>query len=136
MLCIKQVTLEKSVIILYTYIYDIVHIYPIIRFHMNSSTLHIKVNPLLAKKLKLLSRKRNMPVGELVRQAVANTYQLDFSDLPSHQQTALSAYQGGYISLGKLAEEMGMTVFDLRHWLADHDIAQNTSYSDNDAKNA
>jgi len=103
---------------------------------MRSSTLHIKVRPDFAQKLKNLAKKRNVPVGELVREAVASSYQLELEDLSERQRTVVSAYQGGYISLGKLAEGMGMTVFDMRKWLLEHDIAQNNSFSDNDSAHA
>lgn len=103
---------------------------------MNTSTLHIKVDPKLARGLKNLARKRNVPVGELVRQAVASSYQLELAELPDHQQKAVSAYQGGYISTGKLAQEMGMSVMKVREWLAEHDIPQNNAYSEEDLRNA
>ncbi|MCK4604155.1 MAG: ribbon-helix-helix protein, CopG family, partial [Deltaproteobacteria bacterium] len=76
---------------------------------MQSATLHIKVKPEVAKGLKALSRKRNTSVGELVRQAVISSYQLELiSSLNTSQKRALEAYQGGYISLSRLADEMGM----------------------------
>jgi predicted HTH domain antitoxin len=103
---------------------------------MHSSTLHIKVRPAIAQKLKVLAKKRSVPVGELVREAVASSYQLDLADLNDRQRMVVSAYQGGYVSLGKLAEEMGMTVLDARTWLTEHDIPQNNSFSDDDAANA
>ena len=48
---------------------------------------------------------------------------------------ALAAYCTGRISIGKLAEAMGMHVLALRRWLAEHDIAQNTTFSADDAAN-
>jgi hypothetical protein len=48
---------------------------------MQSSTIHIKVKPELAKGLKALSRKRETSVGELVRQAVLSCYQLELLNL-------------------------------------------------------
>jgi len=103
---------------------------------MKTSTLHVKVSPKLTKGLRHLAENRKVPVGELVRQAIANSYQLELADLPDHQRRAVSAYQGGYISLGKLAEEMGMTVWDMRAWLVDHDIPQNNAFNDDDTSNA
>lgn len=103
---------------------------------MHSSTLHIKVRPALAQQLKVLAKKRSVPVGELVREAVASSYQLDLADLNDRRRMVVSAYQGGYVSLGKLAEEMGMTVLDARTWLTEHDIPQNNSFSEHDASNA
>ena len=61
---------------------------------------------------------------------------VELADLNEHQRTAVSAYKGGYISIWKLAEEMSMTVFDVRKWLSEHEIAQNNSFSDTDTKNA
>ena len=95
---------------------------------MQNSTIHIKVKPELAKGLKALSRKRETSVGELVRQAVLSCYQLDLLNLNEKLRRAIEAFQGGYISLGKLAEEMGMNVWNTRKWLIEHDIAQNNSF--------
>lgn len=103
---------------------------------MNSSVIHIKMKPKVAQDLKRLSQKRSMPVGELVRQAVSRCYQLDAADLGERQQFALSAYQGGYISIGKLSEEMGSTIVETRQWLEEHDIPQNNSFGSDDVKNA
>ena len=103
---------------------------------MQSSTIHVKVKPELAKGLKALSRKRETSVGELVRQAVLSCYQLDLLNLNEKQRRAVGAFQGGYISLGKLAEEMGMNVWNTRNWLIEHDIAQNNSFLADDVNNA
>jgi predicted HTH domain antitoxin len=53
-----------------------------------------------------------------------------------HVQQALAAYQGGFISLGKLAREMGIHVLQLRKWLNDQGIDQNSTYADEDTTNA
>jgi hypothetical protein len=103
---------------------------------MQSSTIHIKVKPELAKGLKVLSRKRETSVGELVRQAVLSCYQLDLLNLNEKQRRAVQAFQGGYISLGKLGEEMGMNAWNTRKWLIEHDIAQNNSFLEDDVINA
>ncbi|MDZ7664413.1 MAG: ribbon-helix-helix protein, CopG family [Desulfotignum sp.] len=103
---------------------------------MQSATLHIKVKPEVAKGLKHLSRKRETSVGELVRRAVLSCYQLDLLDLNQSQKQAVAAFQGGYISMGKLAEEMGMNVLDIRAWLEEHDISQNSSFQESDMENA
>ena len=103
---------------------------------MHSSTLHIKIKPELAKGLKELSRKRETSVGDLVRQAVLSCYQLELLDLNEKQRRAIEAFQGGYISLGKLAEELGMNVLDTRKWLNEHDIPQNNSFLEDDVINA
>ena len=103
---------------------------------MQSSTIRIKVTPELAKGLKALARKRETSVGELVRQAVISCYQIDMANLSDQQRRAVEAFQGGYISLGKLAEEMGMNIWNTRKWLIEHDIPQNNSFFENDMKNA
>ncbi len=74
--------------------------------------------------------------GELVRQAVLSCCQLDLLSLRNHQKRALEAYRGSYISLGKLAEEMGMNIFAMRQWLFEHDISQNTIFIEDDLSNA
>ena len=103
---------------------------------MQSSTIHIKVKPELAKGLKALARKRETSVGELVRQAVISCYQIDMANLSDQQRRAVEAFQGGYISLGKLSEELGMNIWNTRKWLIEHDIPQNNSFFEDDIKNA
>jgi len=103
---------------------------------MQTATLHVKLDPEIDSRLRQLARQRNVSKGQLVRQAVASCYQLTVEDLPRHQQQALAAYEGGFISLGKLAEKMGMGGLELRGWLAEHDIAQNTTFAPADADNA
>ena len=103
---------------------------------MQKSTLHIKVKSELAKGLKALARKRETSVGELIRQAVNSCYQVEIANLNEKQRRAVEAFQGGYISLGKLAEEMGLNIWNTRKWLIEHDIYQDNSFFENDAKNA
>ena len=103
---------------------------------MQNSTLHIKVKPEIAKGLKALSKKREISVGELIRQAVISCYQLELIDLNEKQRRALEAFQGEYISIGKLAEELGMNIWDVRVWLQEHDIPQNNSFIEGDVTNA
>ena len=94
------------------------------------------MKPELAKGLKALARKRETSVGELVRQAVISCYQIDMANLSDQQRRAVEAFQGGYISLGKLAEEIGMNIWNTRKWLIEHDIPQNNSFFKDDVKNA
>ncbi len=103
---------------------------------MQSSTLHIKIRPEIANGLKMLSKKQDLSVGELVRRAILSSYQLDLLNLSVKQKRAIEAFQGGYISIGKLSEEMGMNIWDTQKWLKDHEILQNNSYLDDDVKNA
>ena len=62
--------------------------------------------------------------------------QMPLSELPSQQRHALAAFVGGYISSGKLAEALGMHVLDLRRWLSEHGIEQNTAMSADEHLNA
>lgn len=103
---------------------------------MQTATLHVKLDPEVDSRLRQLAKQRNVSKGQLVRQAVASCYQLSIDDLPRHQQQALAAYEGGFISLGKLAEKMGMSLLETRHWMVEHDIPQNSAYSLEDADNA
>ena len=103
---------------------------------MQNSTIHIKVTPELASALKSLSQKRETSVGELVRRAVLSCYQLDMLNLDEKQRRAVEAFQGGYISIGKLAEEMGMNIWNIQKWLEEHAIPQNNSFLEDDVKNA
>lgn len=103
---------------------------------MQNATLHIKVKPEIAEGLKKLSRKRATSVGELVRQAVLSCYQTDLLALNEKQRRAIAAYQGDYVSLGKLSEEMGLSIWEMRKWLQEHDIPVNAAFLEEDVKNA
>ena len=103
---------------------------------MQNATIHIKVKPEIAKGLKELSKKRATSVGELVRQALFSCYQLDLLALGRKQRRAVEAFQGGYISQGKLAEEMGLNIWETQKWLHEHDISPNYSFLEDDENNA
>ena len=100
------------------------------------ATMHVKLDSETDAKLKKLAYEQGKSKGQLVREAISACYQTELDSLPIKQQHALSAYQGGYISIGKLAREMGMHVLEVRHWLADRNSAQHTSLGDEDAANA
>ena len=100
------------------------------------TTIHVKIKPDTAKNLKSIAATKGKSVGELVRNAINACYQADFSALNITHKQALEAYRGGYISIGKLTEIMGMHVLELRHWLNEHDILQNNSFVEEDVKNA
>ena len=102
----------------------------------NSAALHVKIDPDTDDCLKLLAARRRTSKGQLVREAVAACYQTSQLDLPLPQRQALAAYQGGFISLGRLAVAMGMHVVDLRHWLKAHGLSQNSSFAEQDVANA
>jgi len=99
------------------------------------STLHIKISRDTVKKLRKLAEHRKQTMGELVRQAVSSCYQLDFMDMPENHKEAVAAYKGGFISIGKLAEIMGMHALDIRTWLRERNIPQNSGYYGSDADN-
>lgn len=103
---------------------------------MENTTLNIKIKPELARSLKALSKKNAVSVGELVKKALVSCYQIDLIGIDSRRRHAIEAYQGGYISLGKLSEELGMSLLDTRIWLKDHNIPQNNSFLENDIENA
>jgi hypothetical protein len=100
------------------------------------NTLHIKLDGVTDSKLKKLAYARGKSKGQLVREAISACYQTAFDDLPLPQRQALTAYQGGFISLGKLARKMGMHTLELTRWLEEHGIPVSTVYRDEDARHA
>ena len=100
------------------------------------ATLHIKLDSDTDAKLKHLAELRRKSKGQLVREAISACYQTSLSDLPLHQSQAIAAYQGGFISIGKLAKAMGIHALQLRGWLEERGIEQRTTFSDEDVANA
>ncbi len=100
------------------------------------ATLHVKLQSELAQHLKRLAKSRGVSLSSLVRQAIAAAYQPDLLNLAQSQRHALEAYQGGYISIGRLAEAMGLHVLQTRDWLKEHGIPENTSFGERDSINA
>lgn len=98
--------------------------------------LHIKISSEINKELKHLSKVRGITVSELIRQALLSCYQLDLLGLSERQKQAIEAYKGGFISLGKLSELMGLSPIEMRHWLYEHKISQNVTFSEDDVQNA
>ncbi len=101
-----------------------------------NSTLHVKLDESTDDHLYRLAKKRGVSKSELVREAISACYQTTFDDLPLRQQRALAAYEGGFISLGRLAEAMGMHVLELRDWLKRHDVPMNSRFGQQDVTNA
>ena len=99
-------------------------------------TLHIKIDHSINMELKRLAKVRSSTVSELIRQALAICYQVELLGLSDKQRQALEAYRGGFISLGKLSELMGRPVLEMREWLNEHHIPQNSCYSESDSKYA
>jgi predicted HTH domain antitoxin len=74
------------------------------------------------KKLKAYAKKEGRTLGELVREAVDASYKKKDS-LEQRKQVALSAYKEGFISLGKLAEVLGLDPVSARVYLKGLGIA-------------
>jgi hypothetical protein len=102
----------------------------------HDATLHVKLDSGTDEKLRRLAYNQGKSKGQLVREAIAVCYQTSLDELPLAQRQALSAYQGGFISLGKLAKVMGMHVLELRRWLEEHDVPELSAYGDEDAAHA
>jgi predicted DNA-binding protein len=100
------------------------------------ATLHIKLDSETDRKLKNLAYSRGKSKGQLVREAITACYQTAFEELPLPQRQALAAYQGGFISMGKLAKIMGMHALAMRGWLEEHGVIPLTVYGDEDAAHA
>ncbi|MBN1676628.1 MAG: UPF0175 family protein [Kiritimatiellae bacterium] len=103
---------------------------------MQNATIHVKVESGLAKGLKQLARSRQTTMGQLVREALVACYQPALLGLSSERAQALAAYRGGYITVGKLAEVMGMHVLTMRQWLNEHGIPQNNALGRDDQRHA
>ena len=100
------------------------------------ATLHIKLDRETDDRLRQLAEARRVSKAQLVRDAIAACYQTSLADLLVAQARAVAAYQGGYISLGKLAQTMGLHVLHVRPWLEERGIAQLTAYGEDDAAHA
>ena len=100
------------------------------------ATLHVKLDSEMAGKLKKLAYDHGKSKGQLVREAISACYQTELDDLPLRQRQVLAAYQGGYVSIGKLTRVMDMHVLELRGWLKEHGIAARTAFDEEDAQNA
>jgi predicted HTH domain antitoxin len=69
------------------------------------------------KKLKAYSRQQGRTMGDLVREAVDTAYRKrDLLD--GRRQVAVDAYREGFISLGKVAEVLGLDPMSAREHLA------------------
>jgi len=77
------------------------------------------------RRLKSSSKKEGRTLGELVRGAVDAAYEK--KDSIEHRKiVALEAYKEGFISLGKLAETLGLDVVSARLYLKEHNIPLRT----------
>ena len=100
------------------------------------ATLHVKLDTSLADGLRELARRRGVSVATLVRQALVSTYQPELLDLSRPHRQAVEAYQGGFISLGRLAEALGLHVLEARTWLNDHGIPHSTGFLEEEVAEA
>jgi len=73
------------------------------------------------KKLKLYAQKEGRTLGELVRDALDTAY-MKKDALEQRKQVAIDAYREGFISLGKLAEVLGIDPVSTRNYLIEHGI--------------
>jgi len=74
------------------------------------------------KTLKSYAQKRGRTLGGLVREAVDAAYQKR-DPIEERRAIGLGAYKEGFISLGKLAEIMGLDPITMRTYLKDKGIA-------------
>jgi predicted HTH domain antitoxin len=103
---------------------------------VEDTTLHIKIKKQIADGLKELAKRKGRSVSDLVREAISSTYQPENLDIPIEQKRAIEAYRGGYISIGKLSEIIGKSLYEMRFWLSEHDIAENNAFNRDDIKHA
>jgi len=73
------------------------------------------------EKLKLYAKKQGRTLGGLVRDAIDVVYKKR-DPLEERRKVALHAYQEGFISLGKLAEVLGLDPVSTRNYLIDKKI--------------
>lgn len=90
------------------------------------------------KKLKRYAQKEGRTLGSLVRDALDVVYKKK-DKLEQRRQVAVSAYREGFISLGKLAEVLGLDPVSARNYLNDQGIpiqSQDLQSLAQDAENA
>lgn len=102
----------------------------------HTATLHVKLDNEMDERLRRLAVSRRTSKGQLVREAISACYRASLTDLPLTHRQALAAYQGGFISIGRLACILGMHVLDLRQWLNERDLTQTNAYRDEDTGHA
>ncbi len=87
--------------------------------------------------LKQMAVSTHRTLGELVRDAIDSTFTADI--LERRHQVALAAYREGFISLGKLAQSLGVDPLTARNYLHERGIGQMVQSPDeisSDAANA
>ena len=90
------------------------------------------------KIFKRYAKKNGRTLGGLVREALDVVYKKK-DKLEQRRQVAISAYDEGFISLGKLAEVLGLDPVSARNYLKEHEISfksQDLKDLAQDSKNA
>ncbi|MDA8429385.1 MAG: UPF0175 family protein [Geobacteraceae bacterium] len=98
---------------------------------------NVMLTPQQHLNLKQMATSMHRTLGELVRDAIDTTFPRDSID--RRRQVALAAYREGFISLGKLAESLGVDPYTARSYLQEHGIPimiQDASDITSDAGNA
>jgi len=98
---------------------------------------NVMLTPLQHVTLKQMATSMHRTLGELVRDAIDNTFTTD--TVERRHQVALAAYQEGFISLGKLAQSLGVDPLTARSYLKERGIQQIVQDADeifSDAANA
>jgi predicted HTH domain antitoxin len=87
--------------------------------------------------LKQMAASMHCTLGELVRDAIDSTFAVD--TIERRHQVAIAAYREGFISLGKLAQSLGVDPLTARGYLKERGIQQTVQDLDEimtDAANA
>ena len=72
--------------------------------------------------LKQMAASMHRTLGELVRDAIDSTFTVDMVE--RRHQVAVDAYREGFISLGKLAQSLGVDPLTARGYLKERGIQQ------------
>jgi predicted HTH domain antitoxin len=83
---------------------------------------NVMLTPNQHSNLKQMATAMHRTLGELVRDAVDSTFTID--KVERRHQVALSAYREGFISLGKLAESLGVDPLTARSYLKERGFKQ------------
>ncbi|MDZ4184702.1 MAG: UPF0175 family protein [Desulfuromonadales bacterium] len=81
---------------------------------------NVMLTPQQHTALKQMATARHRTLGELVRDAIDSTFTTD--SVERRHQVALAAYTEGFISLGKLAEALGVDPLTARNYLHERGI--------------
>lgn len=84
--------------------------------------------------LKQMAASMHRTLGELVRDAIDSAFTSD--TVERRHQVALAAYQEGFISLGKLAQSLGVDPLTARNYLKERGIRQMVQGADEIAADA